>query len=78
MPILESTWEGKPPTNMDPKLCKLRGCLPQDDAEYLQYQCENIWKPDPVSDSSEEWFESRTEWFDPKENEDLACNTGYD
>ena len=77
-PILESTWEGGPPTGIDPKLCQVRGRPPPDDAEYLQQQCNNVWEPDAQLDSSEEWFDPRGDWFDPVEDEDLACYTGYD
>ena len=75
-PMLESTWEGGPPTDMDPKLCKLRGCSPPDDAEYIRQQCENVWEPDRQSESPQEWFDSPTEWFDPQVDENLACFTG--
>ena len=78
MPVLVSTWEGGPPTNVDPKLWKLLGCPPPDDAEYLRQQCQDVWEPDCQSDSSEEWFDSRTEWFAPQEEENFACYTGYD
>ena len=76
--ILESTREGGPPTDIDPKLCKLRGCPPPNDAECLRQQCKNVWEPDAESNSSEEWFDLRTEWFDQGEDENLACYTGYD
>ena len=76
-PILESTWEGGPPTNIDPKLCKLYGYHPQDDAEYFQQQCSSLEERDAQSDSSDEWVHSHTEWFDPEKYEDLACYTGY-
>ena len=74
-PILESTWEGGPTTDLDPQLCKLHGCPPLDDAEYPPPK---VWEPDVQSNSSEEWFDPHTEWFDPEEDEDLACYTGYD
>ena len=75
-PILELTWEGGPPTDIDPKLCKLYGYPPQD--EYLRQQCTRFREPDALSASSEEWVHSHTEWFDPQEYEGPSCHTGYD
>ena len=77
-PILEWTWEGGPPTDIGPKLCKLYGYPPQHDAQYLRQQCTNFWEPDAKSNSSAESFDSHTEWIDPEEDEELACYTGYD
>ena len=79
MPVPASTWEGGPPTDIDPKLCKLHGCPSPDDAEYLRQQCQDVWEPDGQCETkSEDWFDSRAEWFDPQEEEDLDCYTGYD
>ena len=77
-PILESTSEGGPPTDIDAKLCKLHGYPPRDDAKYLRQQCARLEEPHCQSNSLEEWVHSHTEWFDPEEHEDLACYTGYD
>ena len=76
MPVLLSTREGGPPTDMDFGLCKIPGCPPPDDAEYLRQQCQHVWEPD----ESEEWFDSRTEWLNrqEEEEEDLNCYTEYD
>ena len=75
-PIVESTWEGGPPTNIDPKTCKLYGYPPQGDAEYYRGQCLSLKESDAQSNSSEEGDHSHREWFDP--DEDFACHTGYD
>ena len=75
-PILESTREGGPPTNIDPKFCKLYRHPPQNDAEYYQGQCSSLERPHTHSDSSEQWVPSHPEWCDP--DEDLAVYTGYD
>ena len=47
-PIVESTWEGGPPTGIDPKFCKLYGCPPQGDAEYHRGQCSSLEEPDTL------------------------------
>ena len=57
-PILELTWEGRPPSDIDPKLCNLYGYPPQNDAEYLRQQCTSFEEPDAQSNSSEEWVQS--------------------
>ena len=75
-PILESTWEGEPQTDIYPKICKLYGYSPQGDAIYYGVQCSSLEEPDTHSNSSEELVHSHPEWFDP--DEDLACYTGYD
>ena len=75
-PILESTWEGGPPTDIDPKFGRLYGYPPQEDAKYFGQQCLSLEEPDAKSNSSEEWVHSHTECFDPVEFEDLACYTG--
>ena len=75
-PILQSTWEGGPLTDIAPKLCGLYGHPPQNDAEYYQGQCSSLEGPDTHSDSSEEWVHSQPEWCDP--DEDLTCYTAYD
>ena len=69
-PILESTWEEGPPTDINPKVCKLYGYAPQDDAKYLRQQCTSYEEPVAQSHSSEEWVHSQTECFDPEEDED--------
>ena len=76
-PILESTWEGEIPTDIDPRLCQFYGYPPQDDAEYLRQQCTSFEEPDAQSNSSEEWAHSQKVLFDPDGHEDLACYTGY-
>ena len=53
--ILESTSEGGPPTDIDPKFCKLYRHPPHNDAEYYQGQCSSLEGPDTHSDSLEEW-----------------------
>ena len=53
-PILESTWEGEPPTDIDPTFCKLYGYTPQGDAEYYRGQCLSLEEADIHSNSSEE------------------------
>ena len=75
-PIVESTWGGGPPTEIDPKFCKLYGCPPKGDTAYYRGQCWSLDEPDTHCNSSEEWVHSHPEWFDP--DEDLACYTGYD
>ena len=57
MPVLVSTWEGGPPTDIDFRLYKLQGCPPPDNAEYLRQQLQNVWQP-------EKWWDSRAEWLD--------------
>ena len=52
-PILESTWEGGPRTNIDPTFCKLYGYPPQNDAEFYRGQCASLEEPDTQSNSSE-------------------------
>ena len=74
-PILESTWEGEPPTDIDLKFFKLYGRPPRNNAEYFQGQCSSLKGPDTHSDSSEDWVHSHREGCDP--DEDLACSTGY-
>ena len=78
MPVLVSTLQAGPPTDIDAKLCNLRGCPPLDNAEYLRQQCQDVWESHRQSDSSEEWFDSRTGWFNPQKEEDFACYTGHD
>ena len=78
MPVLMSTSEGGPPTDIEPHLCKLRGGPSPDDAEYLQQQCQDIWEHDGQSDSSEQWFDSRIDWLDPQDEEDFDCYMAYD
>ena len=75
-PILESTWQGGPLTDIDPKFCRLYRTPLQDDAEYYQGQCSSLEGPDTHSDSPEEWVHSHPEWCDP--DDDLARYTGYD
>ena len=70
-PILESTWDGEPPTDIDPRFCKLYGYRPQGDVVYSQGQCWSLEEPDTHSNSMEEWVHSHPEWVDP--DEDLAC-----
>ena len=77
MPVLVSTWEGGPPTDIDLKVYKVPGCPAPDDVEYLRQQCQDVWQPDGQSDSSEGWFASRAQWFHPREEEDFDCYTGY-
>ena len=67
MLVLVSTLEGGPPAAIDPKICQLRGCPPPDDAEYFRQQCQDVWEHDGQSDSSDEWLDARTEWFNPHE-----------
>ena len=76
LPIPESTWEGEPPTDIDPNFCKLYGYPLQGKAEYYRGQCSSLEEPDTHSNSSEEWVHSEPEWFIPHES--LACYTGYD
>ena len=78
MPILLLTRETGPHTDIDFKLSKVPGCPPPDDADYLRQQCQDVSEPDGQSDSSEQWFDSRAEWFHPQEEEDLDCYTRYD
>ena len=73
---LESTWEGKPPPNIDPKFCKLYVYRPQGDAKYYRGQCSSLEEPDTHFNCSEERLHSHPEWFDP--DEDLACYTRYE
>ena len=54
-PILESTWEGGPPTDIHPQFCKLYGYPPQKDAEYYRGQCSSLEERDTHCNSSEEW-----------------------
>ena len=70
------TWEGEPPTDIDPKFCKLYGYPPQCDTECYRGQCLSLEEPDTHSHSLEEWVHSHPQWFDP--DEDLACYKGYD
>ena len=75
-PILESTWEGGLPTDIDPEFCKLYGYSPGNDAQYHRKQCSSLEQPDTHSNSLQEWVRSHPKWFAPDEN--LACYTGYD
>ena len=75
MPVLVSTREGGPATDIDVKLYKVPGCPPPDDAGYLRQQCQDVWESDRHSDSSEESFDTRAEWFHPQEEEDFDCYT---
>ena len=66
-PILESTWEGGPPTYIDGKPCNLYAYPPQNNADYYRGQCSSIEEPDTHSNSSEEWVHLHTEWLDSDE-----------
>ena len=76
MPFLVSTSEEGPPTDLDLGIYKIPGRPPPDDAEYLPQllkdPCEAHYQSEP---ESEEWFDSRAEWFNQHEEEDLNCYT---
>ena len=75
-PILETTWEGEPRTNIDPKCCKIYGYPPKNDAEYYQGQWSSLEGPDTHCDSSEESVQSHPQWC--ASDEDRACYMRYD
>ena len=51
MPVLVSTWEGGPPTDVDFGLYKIPVCPPPDDAEYRRQQCQDVWEPDDQTET---------------------------